>query len=422
MKKILLTLALFFALILCAQPVKATADNTQVSVPETTYSVNVAFDKNGGTGTMSNLTVMSNATLPTKLPANTFKKKYFTFGGWNTEANGTGVAYENAADVSTLASAANNGQTITLYAQWKVQAPKIKKIKKLSANTIKLTFKKSKKAAGYQIEYAKNKAFTDSKTVSVKKKATAKEVSGFTPGTTYYIRMRGYVKSGGKKIYGEWTKAKKVKMKQGKSIENTKASTSIEADITLTGSGTGYHAKLVLCTPTSAVSFGIQHDEHAAAPWTGKTMALIENVAHNGPGGQVYTRPSNKELQRGQTYKMMLTVDKKGRGDVYLDYVKIGSFTNAGLANQAVYIRVEGAVRLNGDSINATFDNIKVRQAGKLNKNTNYAGWFPRSNQSIKTKKVDGQNKVIVSGTGSGINGDWDSDYENVSGIFQILQ
>ena len=209
-------------------------------------------------------------------------------------------------------------------------------------------------------------------------------------------------------------------MKKGATLANTKALTAIEADITLTGSGSGYHAKLVLCTPTSAVSYGIQYDKCASAPYTGKAMAMIENVASNAAGGQSYSRPGNRELQTGKTYHMMMTVDKKGNGNVYLDYKKIGSFSNAGLANQAVYIRVEGAVRLNGDQVKATFDNIKLRQGGKLEADKKYGGWFPSSNKGIKTKKVDNKNKVIISGTGSGINGDWDSDYENVSGIFQF--
>ncbi len=63
---------------------------------------------------------------------------------------------------------------------------------------------------------------------------------------------------------------------------------TIETDMVLSGSGSGYHAKLVACTATSAVSFGIQYDKHARAPYTGKAWFMIENVAHNGAGGQNY--------------------------------------------------------------------------------------------------------------------------------------
>ncbi|MBO5371711.1 MAG: InlB B-repeat-containing protein [Lachnospiraceae bacterium] len=432
MKKGIATMILFCALAFCAQPVSATtvdpSTNTTTdttvtdpaTTPDTVYSVTVAFNKNGGKGSMTNLTVASNATTATVLPKNTFTRKNFTFGGWNTAANGSGTAYANLADVSTLATAENNGQTVTLYAQWKINAPQIKKIKKMSPTTIKVTFKKNSKAAGYEIQYSVKKNFSGAKKVSVKKKLSSKEVSGLTPGKANYVRIRSYYKSGGKKLYGDWSKSKKVKMKKGYTIENTKALTAIEADITLTGSGSGYHAKIVLTTPTSAVSFGIQHDEHAVAPYTHKSMALIENVEHNGPGGQTYTRPGNRELQCGKTYKMMITVDRKGNGNVYLDYEKIGSFHNSGLANAAVGCRVEGAVRLNGDSIKATFDNIKLKQAGKYEKDKLYGGNIFASNPTIKTKKVEAKNKVIISGKGTGINGDWDSDYEGVSGIFQF--
>lgn len=385
---------------------------------ETTCSVNISFNSNGGQGSMANLAVTSNT--PATLAKSTFTRSGFVFGGWNTQADGSGDSYADQADATRLAVQTNNGQTVVLYAQWNINPPKIKKIKKLSPSIVKVTYSKNSKANGYEIQFSDKKNFDNAKSVTVKKKGKSKEVTGLTPGKKNYVRIRSYYNNAGTTCYGDWSAPKNVKMKKGCTIENTKALTAIEADVTLTGSGSGYHAKLVLCTPTSAVSFGIQHDEHAVAPYTGKSMALIENVAHNGAGGQKYTRPGNKELQRGKTYKMMITVDKHGKGNVYLDYEKIGSFSNAGLANQAVYIRVEGAVRLNGDSVNATFDNIKLRQAGKYENGKSYAGWFPKSNASIKTRKVDAVNKVIVSGKGSGIKGDWDSDYENVSGIFQF--
>ena len=94
-------------------------------------------------------------------------------------------------------------------------------------------------------------------------------------------------------------------------------------------------------------------------------MAMIENVASNAAGGQQYSRPGNQSLKLGKKYHMMITIDIKGKGNVYLNYKKIGSFSNAQLANQAVYPRVEAAVRLNGDSVKATFDNIKLTRGKK---------------------------------------------------------
>ena len=423
MKKKLVVLGMLFGLTFCMQPVFAAeaADVSALGVgveQDAVYSVTVTFDANGGSGVMNSLTAASNVS--TSLTSNVFTRSGFTFTGWNTAADGTGTAYAEAADVTQLAAAEYNGQTITLYAQWKLNAPSIKSVKSSTPASMKVTYKKNSQAAGYEISYATKKSFKGAKKVTAKKGSSNTEITNVIPGKTYYVRMRSYYKAGGVKKYSDWSKSKKIKMKKGATLANTKALTAIEADITLTGSGSGYHAKLVLCTPTSAVSYGIQYDKCASAPYTGKAMAMIENVASNAAGGQSYSRPGNRELQPGKTYHMMMTVDKKGNGNVYLDYKKIGSFSNAGLANQAVYIRVEGAVRLNGDQVKATFDNIKLRQGGKLEADKKYGGWFPSSNKGIKTKKVNNKNKVIISGTGSGINGDWDSDYENVSGIFQF--
>lgn len=51
------------------------------------------------------------------LPANTYEKNGYTFGGWNTAADGSGTAYANKASVKNLCN--EEGQVIVLYAQWK---------------------------------------------------------------------------------------------------------------------------------------------------------------------------------------------------------------------------------------------------------------------------------------------------------------
>lgn len=74
----------------------------------------VQYDSNGGSGSMNN----SEHTYDTSsyLSTNTFTKTGFTFGGWNTTANGTGTAYSDKAIVSNLTTV--NGGVVILYAQW----------------------------------------------------------------------------------------------------------------------------------------------------------------------------------------------------------------------------------------------------------------------------------------------------------------
>ena len=50
------------------------------------------------------------------LTTNAFTRPGYTFNGWNTEADGSGVKYADGASVRNLASTAND--TVTLYAQW----------------------------------------------------------------------------------------------------------------------------------------------------------------------------------------------------------------------------------------------------------------------------------------------------------------
>ena len=73
----------------------------------------VTFDGNGGTGTMLNQTIeMSELTA---LKSNEFTNTGYTFVGWNTKKDGSGISYLDEQEVLNLTSI---NETITLYAQW----------------------------------------------------------------------------------------------------------------------------------------------------------------------------------------------------------------------------------------------------------------------------------------------------------------
>lgn len=77
----------------------------------------IKFNGNGSTsGKMSSLTSCKYGK-NYKLTANKFKKKGYTFVGWNTKKNGSGKTYKNKQSIKNLTS--KNGGTVTLYAQWK---------------------------------------------------------------------------------------------------------------------------------------------------------------------------------------------------------------------------------------------------------------------------------------------------------------
>lgn len=423
----LLFAALVFTLVLAvgvtptfAEETYAQEDAEETEAPEV-YRVTIKFNSNGGSGIMDNITIESGQ--PATLPANTFKRDGFVFAGWSTDKKGEETVYQDKGDVSELADADNNGREITLYAQWKLAAPKIKSIKSPSPADIKITFGKCKGVSGYEVAYSTSNKFSASKTytVNVDKSLTSARLLEVTPNKKYYVRMRSYQLVSKKKQYGEWSKTVSVKVKNGKTMANTKGDTCVEADIKLNGKGTGYHAKLVMGNVNSAVSFGLQYDAGAQEPYTGKTMALVENIASNYAGGQTYTRLGNP-LRRNKTYHVMMISNGKNKIDCYVDYKKIGS-TTSDVAATSTFVRIEACARLTGDSVDAEFSNIKYKIA--RNSTVRVLGkdlkWKEkRLNKGLKYKYDKKNNVIRLYGTEKNVHGDWDSDYEGVSEILQF--
>ena len=73
----------------------------------------IAFDANGGTGTMSSMSMTYD--VARNLASNAFAKNGSTFAGWATSAGGS-VVYANGTSVKNLTS--TQGATVTLYAKW----------------------------------------------------------------------------------------------------------------------------------------------------------------------------------------------------------------------------------------------------------------------------------------------------------------
>ncbi len=74
----------------------------------------VSFDANGGSGTMATQTFNSDE--EKTLTANSFTMDNYKFIGWNTKSDGSGTSYTDEQSVSF--NPANDGDNITLYAQW----------------------------------------------------------------------------------------------------------------------------------------------------------------------------------------------------------------------------------------------------------------------------------------------------------------
>ena len=77
-------------------------------------SYTLHFDANGGTGMMIDQVVKIGKN--TTIKANSFTKEDHSFGGWNTAPDGSGTSYPNSYSITS--DLGNNGDVITLYAQW----------------------------------------------------------------------------------------------------------------------------------------------------------------------------------------------------------------------------------------------------------------------------------------------------------------
>ena len=129
---------------------------------------------------------------------------------------GYGIAYKLGKGTNNSKNpAAYYNENYTLYAKWekiKVSKTQIISAKNNKSKQIALKYKKVSGAKGYEISYSTDKKFKK----SVTKKTTSRTSCNLTKlkkGKTYYVRVRAYKKdSAGKKVYGSYSKAQKIKV------------------------------------------------------------------------------------------------------------------------------------------------------------------------------------------------------------------
>ena len=217
-------------------------------------------------------------------------------------------------------------------------------------------------------------------------------------------------------------------------FDKVKAWQVISADVSLNGSGTGYHAKIRFNNFDGAISLGIQYDNEAVAPYTGKAVIIVENVFGYGPGKQEYTRPGDIFVEPGQKVNLMLTLSKKGNIGAYCNGKLIGRYHNDTLVygGKNISSGVEGAARLNGDGVDADFTNIRARYQKYTGREYFDVSYF-ENGEGIKIK-ADGKKGGSDEGTNGlpkhvrikgklslASNRDWDSLANSVQGVCAFL-
>ena len=100
--------------------------------------------------------------------------------------------------------------------QKKIKAPAkvtIKSAKNIKGKKLKATWKKVSGAKGYEVQYSLDKKFKKAKTKTKTTKKTTITFTKLKKSKIYYVRVRAYkTNAKGKKVYGAWSKVKKVKI------------------------------------------------------------------------------------------------------------------------------------------------------------------------------------------------------------------
>ena len=152
--------------------------------------------------------------LSVKAEPQTFR---WTSSNSNVSVNTSGTITGKKQGSATIrASLPVSGQTVSKKVTVEA-APKKAALRsvKTGNRTLKVTWKRNKKASGYQVLIARNKKFTKGKkraTIS-KNRTTSKTFKKLKRKKVYYVKVRAYKKAGGSKLYGSYSKVKRVKVK-----------------------------------------------------------------------------------------------------------------------------------------------------------------------------------------------------------------
>ena len=125
-----------------------------------------------------------------------------------TTANGTSTVATTTAKVETTIDGA------AVYTGNSQATPVIKKaIKKKSAKKATIKLRKVIGVNGYQVKVSVNKKFKKKTTVTVASNKVRIVVKKLKAGKKYFVKARTYTIVNGKKVYGKWSKVKKIKNK-----------------------------------------------------------------------------------------------------------------------------------------------------------------------------------------------------------------
>ena len=103
----------------------------------------------------------------------------------------------------------------TFKLDYAVASPKINSVRNSGKRKLTVKWEKVEGAAGYELQYARDKSFKSGVTKkTLKPSAGSASYSKLAKGKTYYVRMRAYANVNGKTKYSGWGSSKSVVIKK----------------------------------------------------------------------------------------------------------------------------------------------------------------------------------------------------------------
>ena len=161
----------------------------------------IRFDANGGSGTVPE-TLYVRYDEQVKLPSTNLSYNGLLFGGWNLSKFGTHTNYMPGEYCSKLTP--RNGNTVTLYANWKLETPVISSVKATKYNIMSISYNKVSLATEYEI--VRSRTYGGSYLPDGTSTYGSYTSGNLTENTTYYYKVRAvYTDSAGKKFYSDYS-------------------------------------------------------------------------------------------------------------------------------------------------------------------------------------------------------------------------
>ncbi|SEM11825.1 Fibronectin type III domain-containing protein [Butyrivibrio sp. ob235] len=160
--------------------------------------------------------VLSDTILVTVYDTNTGTES--NSGSNNSNSNANAQSDQNSSSASQKNDAVdstNDAQKAETVSEKVDDTVKVVKIKSLKAAKKKftVTFKKASSIDGYEVQYDTSKKFSSAKSKTLGAKKTNVTVKKLKPKTTYFVRMRSFKNTDNGKVYSNWSKIKKVRVK-----------------------------------------------------------------------------------------------------------------------------------------------------------------------------------------------------------------